>query len=204
MLRCTRAYFPILGKYLRDNNIDTISATESTIKYLREKFGQNAKEVIKTTYNNNRFMYKYTTFRRLIHKYSLKFDAQCNRVISIGDGEHEHKALQIISRRNKEIMAVNIRFRKAPTFTQLQSQWKYVDTCFDAVISSVRNAENKYFEIDIDRKFNHDNNALCTGKYQLNAISLYFSVFMKMLQRDTKETRNKALEAVCKIVQLKI
>ena len=170
---------------MKDENIPMISAIDTAKNYLYSKFGQvEAKKLITTQFNINRFMFKYTTFGYILNEMEKKLGIKCDLVISFGDGECEHEATQIFSDRNPDITTLNIKFRKAPTISQLQSQWQYIQTCFDGVIQYISNSNsnsnntNKYFEIDIDQRFKHDNNILCTGKYQINAITVYFNIFM--------------------------
>eukprot|EP01084_Bolivina_argentea_P286948 492337_1 len=203
MVTSKHSKFPILGRYLKVHDIACISALEATTKYLRDKYGvTKANDTISTKYNDHRFMFKYMTFSMLIHKYAHKLNAKCTRVISIGDGEHEHQSMRLLSQRHKDIHSISVRLRKAPTLNQLQSEWKYIDDCVDGVLGTAFSNKcdpnkSNFIEIDVDHKFKGDNNALCTGKYQLDAIALYFNMFMKMTKKTT-------LEAVCRVVYINL
>ncbi len=196
-----RQIFPFLGKYLKQNNIAMFSAMDEMHNFLQYKFDANiASEMMQHAYTNyshdsdeqQKWMWKYTTFSFILLQYKRFRNRNCNHIISVGDGSTEAKALQTYVKKFN-IKCTHIKFLDSPTINQLQLQWKYIEDKFSEMISISENTATNRFELfNLRQIFKCDNNKKCTGQTnQIHAVVNYIELWINGWDVNEENSINK-------------
>eukprot|EP01083_Nonionella_stella_P221827 792134_1 len=159
----------VLDKYFKDNDISIVSASAA---------------------NAQASMWKYTAFASEIAAFCRKTGKRCDRIISIGDGDYEEKAVQRYTRIHK-VHSVHVQCIKTPTIGQLIDEWTYLK-CHLNVLRT--------------HDLSQDNNMFCTGKmHQLPAIQQYFEYWMEhVVSSLNMKNKKKVMDNVCRCIHKRL
>eukprot|EP01084_Bolivina_argentea_P316536 548717_1 len=199
--------FPILAKYIYENNIGMHSAMDEMYNFFRCKYNKRTANAmianIKHSNLDKKWISKYTTFSAILLQMKQKHNKHCNQIISFGDGKEEKTALQQYCMQSN-IKCNHIEFINSPTIHQLQQQWKYIANNFANIIS-IKDEKHNFLLYDMHTIFECDNNKYCNGlSDQIWAIGTYFELWINQLDENVGNNKPDRIREVCVLVQKRI
>eukprot|EP01084_Bolivina_argentea_P040938 75546_1 len=206
---CISSRIPILNNYFKHNNISVLSAAVKSYKYLQQQFGYTKANKLfsNSESKSNKWIWKYTTFAKIISGMQKQLNKKCTQIISIGDGSDEEKALKQYSNTHK-INSLHIKCIRSPTIIQLQRQWIYLKSIYtfhDPTKKNVSGYKFIVFDLENITELSNDNNNQLTGKKnQLPAIKQYFQIWMDNLKNISNGEKKIAMECVCQSIHKKM
>ena len=182
------SYLPALHKYLQENEIPIISAKQRAIDKIKATVKDEAEvnTIINdfdynANYKDKRWVWKYETFESVINRFEKKLKQKCGRIISIGDGNDEQKAIKHYHDQHNKCQALHIRLLQAPTVHQIIKQWQYLNgkACGYSMLKATNNESIYLHELSRLDKFACDNQRNFDGvSHQRSAVQSYFNLFI--------------------------
>jgi len=203
-----------LSKFLKENDTELLSAKDASYDFLLQKMGKELADLmiesavggLDENQQPKRWMLKYMAFAAIILKYRSKFGMECNRVISIGDGEEEEFAVKKYATEQK-MECFHFGFLRHPTIEQLQTQWVWMEQNFHKLMCTETKGnepDDQYVTVhhmsSVDGFESNNNRCFSGSDKQLPAIGKYIDLWLKTLPDDNATSE---MESVCAAIRSK-